>query len=69
MCGLCSQAAGTGGEGAGSTSTRGGLDWVLVKIHSLKGFSDTGTGCPGQSPSLKVFKELVDVAPGDGVQW
>jgi len=31
-----------------SRCTRGGSDWILGKMSSLKEWSDTGPGCPGQ---------------------
>ena len=31
-----------------SSCTRAGLDWIFGKISSLKEWSGTGTGCPGQ---------------------
>jgi len=30
-----------------SSCVRGGLDWILGKISSLKEWSGIGTGCPG----------------------
>ena len=36
----------TGEQETASSCARGGLDWVLGKT-SLKGWSSTGTGCPG----------------------
>jgi len=31
-----------------SSCARGGLDWILGKMSSLKEWSDIGTGCPGK---------------------
>jgi len=53
-----------------SSCVRGGLDWVLGQISSLKERSGIGPGCPGQwgeSPSLEGFKTRVDVALQDMV--
>jgi len=35
-------------EELASSCARGGLDWILVKISSLKGLSSIGTGCSGK---------------------
>jgi len=37
-----------GQEEMASSCARGDLDWILGKIPSLKGLSNTGTGCPGK---------------------
>jgi len=39
-----------------------GSDWTLGKISSPKEWSGTETGCPGESPSPKVFREWIDMA-------
>jgi len=53
-----------------SSCTRDGSDWILGKISSLKEWSGTGMGLPGEaveSLSLEVFKERGDVVVRDVV--
>ena len=49
--GLFSQEQAMGWEETASSCARGGLDWILGKISSLKGLSSIGTGCPGKTLS------------------
>jgi len=44
-----------------SSCVRGGFDWILWKISSLKGLSSSGTGCPGQWWSHHPWRYLKDV--------
>lgn len=50
--GIClfSQVA-TGQEESASSSSRGGLEWIVVKIS----LSNTGTGCPGEWWGRKIL--------------
>ena len=42
-------------------ATRGGLDWILGSIASLKALSSTGTGCPGKWLSHNCWSCLKDL--------
>jgi len=44
-----------------SSCTRGGLDWILGKMFSLKGLSSIGTGCPGKRLSHHPWRCLKGV--------
>ena len=44
-----------------SICTRGGLDWIIEKNSSLKGFSSIGTGCLGKWSSHHPWRNLKDV--------
>jgi len=44
-----------------SSCTRGGLDWILGNISSLRGLSSTGTGFPGKWLSHHLWRCLKDV--------
>lgn len=51
-----------------SSCTREGLDWILDKISSWRGWLGIGTCCSGkclESPTLHEFKRHVDVAIND----
>jgi len=43
-----------------SSCIRGGLDWILGKISSLKALSNTETGCPGKWWSHHTWRYLKD---------
>jgi len=53
-----------GQEKTTSGCARGGLDWKLGRLSSLKGLSSIGTGCPGKWLSHHAWRYLrrVDVA-------
>lgn len=55
-----------------SICARGGLNWALGRIYSLKRWLGIGTWFPGRNGGItkpESVQKIADMAPGGTVQW